>query len=264
MQLGVLAIANALAKTLEREGRISWYSFCKQLADYYSHVFSLTTHCQWVLLQGNKTWVQSKISSCCLCLWCNSRELIDRGSPRFTTPIVESSSTDLLPPIKSYWVYSHLEFTLWLNPRAQREHLTSLVSCISCLSQAFGLVYLVDKLSWVFHKVIGQSRIWNSVKHQWQQSYVSGVCGVPLDDWANGGYVYGLLLGVMSWCWCKFFEKLVLFQRMCMEFRDKTMLQCPREVKCHTDCSWLNPGAHQHHLTSQLSWVAAWPALSSK
>ena len=253
MQLGVLAKANASAKSLEREGRISWYSFCKQLTDYYSHVFSLTTHCQWVLLQGNKTWVQSKISSCCLCVWCNSRELIYRGSPSFPISIVESSSTDLLPPIKSYWLDSHLN----ISP-SQREHLTSLVSCISCLSQGFGPVYLVDKLSWVFYKVIGQSRIWNSVKHQWQQRYSSGVCGAPLDDCANGGYVDGLLLGVVSCCWCKFFGKLVLFQGMCMEFRDKTMLQCPREVKCHTDCSWLNPGAHHHHLTSQLSWVAAW------
>ena len=24
---------------------------------------------------------------------------------------------------------------------------------------------------------------------------------VFIDDWANGGYVDGLLLGVVSWCW---------------------------------------------------------------
>ena len=80
---------------------------------------------------------------------------------------------------------------------------------------------------------------------------------VFIDDWANGGYVDGLLLGVVSWCWCKFFGKLVLFQGICMEFRGKIMMQCFQEVKYHTDCSRLNPGAQQHHLTSQLLWVAA-------
>ena len=81
--------------------------------------------------------------------------------------------------------------------------------------------------------------------------------GAPSDDWPNGGYVNGLFAGVVSWCWCKFFGKLVLFQGMCMEFRDKIMLQCSWEVKCHGDCSRLNPGARGKHLTSQLSWVGA-------
>ena len=35
-------------KTLEREDRISSSSFGGQLADYYSHVFSLTTLCHWM------------------------------------------------------------------------------------------------------------------------------------------------------------------------------------------------------------------------
>ena len=61
----------------------------------------------------------------------------------------------------------------------------------------------------MFYKVIGQSRIWNSVKHQRRRSYSSKVCGAPLDDWANGGYVDGLLSGVACWCWCKFIGKLV-------------------------------------------------------
>ena len=42
-----------------------------------------------------------------------------------------------------------------------------------------------------------------------------------MDDWANGGYVDGLLLDVMSWWWSKFFEKFVLFHGLCMEFRHK-------------------------------------------
>ena len=41
-------------------------------------------------------------------------------------------------------------------------------------------------------KVIGQSRIWNSVKHQ-RWSYPAKVCGSSLNDWANGGYVDDLL-----------------------------------------------------------------------
>ena len=68
-----------------------------------------------------RTWSQCKISSSCLCVWYNSRELIYRGSPRFPTPMVKSSSKDLLPPIKSYWVESQPAFM------------------DSCLSQAFGL-----------------------------------------------------------------------------------------------------------------------------
>ena len=41
-------------------------------------------------------------------------------------------------------------------------------------------------------KVIGQSRIQNSVKHQRGTSSVE-VCGAPLGDWVNGGCVDGLL-----------------------------------------------------------------------
>ena len=77
---------------------------CGQLADHYSHFFSLIHP----LLSNEfsfkemRTWCQSKISSCCLCLWCKSRELGGWGSPRFTTTMAESFSTDLLAAIKSY------------------------------------------------------------------------------------------------------------------------------------------------------------------
>ena len=76
---------------------------------------------------------------------------------------------------------------------------------------------------------------------------------MPLDDWANGRYVDGLLAGVVSWSWCAFFAKLVLFQGTCMEFRDKIMLQCSPEVKFDADCSRLNPGSREKHISSQLS-----------
>ena len=76
---------------------------------------------------------------------------------------------------------------------------------------------------------------------------------MPLDDWANGRYVDGLLAGVVSWSWCAFFAKLVLFQGTCMEFRDKIMLQCSPEAKFDAYCSRLNPGAREEHISSQLS-----------
>ena len=44
----------------------------------------------------------------------------------------------------------------------------------------------------VILKIIRESHIWNFVKHQ-RGSDSSKVSGVPLDDWANGGYVDDLL-----------------------------------------------------------------------
>ena len=65
---------------------------------------ALSTHCH----RMSSPWMSSHwISSCCLCIWCNSRELIGSWCPRFPTPMVESSSTDLLPSVKSYWAESH-------------------------------------------------------------------------------------------------------------------------------------------------------------
>ena len=41
-----------------------------------------------------RMWDQSKISSYCFCVWCESRELGGRGSSRFPciVPVVETSS----------------------------------------------------------------------------------------------------------------------------------------------------------------------------
>ena len=54
---------------------------------------------------------QSKISCCCFCVWCKSRELGGRGSPRFPclTPVVKCLPSDLLQAIFIYWTESHLE-----------------------------------------------------------------------------------------------------------------------------------------------------------
>ena len=67
-----------------------------------------------------------------LFVWRKSRELGGRGSPRFPTSMMESFSTVLLPAIKSYWTESHLELfiLLRLNPGAQREHLTRLLTTL--------------------------------------------------------------------------------------------------------------------------------------
>ena len=57
------------------------------------------------------TWSESKILSCCFCVWCKSRELGGRGSWRFfcVTPVVKSFFSDLRQAIISYWAELHLE-----------------------------------------------------------------------------------------------------------------------------------------------------------
>ena len=47
-------------------------------------------------LKEIRMWSQSKISSCCICDWCESREMEGRGSPRLPTPLVENFSADLI------------------------------------------------------------------------------------------------------------------------------------------------------------------------
>ena len=146
-------ISYASVKTLEREGRISSSSnFCGQLADYYSHVFSVihTLPLDEFSFKEIRTWGQSKISSCCLCVWCKSRELGGKGSSRFPTPTMESFSADLLPAIKGYWAELNLElFTLLrLNPGVRGEHLTCVLSWIAAwllLIACIWSVYLVDE-----------------------------------------------------------------------------------------------------------------------
>ena len=44
----------------------------------------------------------------------------------------------------------------------------------------------------------------------------------------------------MSWCLCKFFEELVLFQGMRMEFRDKIMLRSSQEVNSRVEFQEFN------------------------
>ena len=48
----------------------------------------------------------------------NIKRINRQGESKIPTPMVKSSSADLLPAIKTYWAESHLESILWLNPRA--------------------------------------------------------------------------------------------------------------------------------------------------
>ena len=54
-------------------------------------------------------------SCCCICDWCESTEMGDRGSPRLPRPMVESFCADLLPAIKSYWTDSPFELYILLG-----------------------------------------------------------------------------------------------------------------------------------------------------
>ena len=83
------------AKMPQHEGSISSSSFYGKLPDYQSHVFSLIYPVDEFSLKEMKAGDQSKISSYCFCVWCESRELEGRGSSRFPciTPVVETFSS---------------------------------------------------------------------------------------------------------------------------------------------------------------------------
>ena len=77
--------------------------------------FSLIHPSEEFFFKEMSMWGKPKISFCCLCVWCKSKELGGKGggggvSTRFSTPMVENFSVDFLPAIESYWTESHLEF----------------------------------------------------------------------------------------------------------------------------------------------------------
>ena len=76
------------------------------MGNYYSHVFLALSKFSFKVM---RMWVQAKISSCCLCVWCKSQELGGKGSTRFLTPIVESFFAVFVLFIESYWTELHLE-----------------------------------------------------------------------------------------------------------------------------------------------------------
>ena len=103
------------AEFLKREGSISSCNFYGQLANYYSLNFSLIHPVDEFSFKEMRTYGQSKISSCCLCVWCKSTEMGvgggrkgEAGGVQYSS-MIESFSTDL-PAIGSCWTETHLEF----------------------------------------------------------------------------------------------------------------------------------------------------------
>ena len=87
-----------------------------------------------------RTRGQSKISSCCICDWCKSREIGGNRKQGRAGGVVNIPNTNggklLSRPLyscKSHWTDSALELSilLCLIPGARGEHLTSLLSWIA-------------------------------------------------------------------------------------------------------------------------------------
>ena len=94
-------------KILECEGSISLSTYMGNIIHTF---FSFIHPVDEFSFKEMRMWGQPKTSSCCLCVWCNSKESGGRRSTRFPTSMVESLSADFIPAIESYWTESHLEF----------------------------------------------------------------------------------------------------------------------------------------------------------
>ena len=109
----VWSVSYVLAESLECEGSISSSSFYGQSADNYSLFFILIHPKDEFSFKEMRKWGQSMISSCSLCVRCESRELgvgERQGCSRLSTPMAESFFTDFLSAIENYWMKSHFEF----------------------------------------------------------------------------------------------------------------------------------------------------------
>ena len=92
----------ASAKILEREGSISPSSFYGQVPDYQSHLFSLAYPLDEFSFVEMITLGQSKISSVCFHVWCESGELGGRKTFRGRlTQVVETFSDRVAFRIRS-------------------------------------------------------------------------------------------------------------------------------------------------------------------
>ena len=61
--------------------------------------------------------------------------------------------------------------------------------------------------------------------------------GASLVDWYNSGPVVVLLRYFSQMVQFQFYEKMMLFQGIDMELKDKIMLHCFKEVTCQQDSS---------------------------
>ena len=96
----------ASAKTLECEGTSHYPLIWATIRTFFSLIHPVDEFS----FKEMRMWGQPKTSSCCLCVWCRSKELGGRGSTRFPLSMVESFSVDFFPAIESYWTESQLEF----------------------------------------------------------------------------------------------------------------------------------------------------------
>ena len=85
---------NASTKILERKGSISPFSFYGQPPNFWSQVFSLAYPMDEFSFKEMRMWDQSKFTSYCIFVCCESGELGGRRSSRFpcVIPVVETSS----------------------------------------------------------------------------------------------------------------------------------------------------------------------------
>ena len=111
-------------------------------------------------------WGQSKLSSCCICDWCKSREIGGRGSLRLPTSMVECFSTDLLPAIKSYWTESLFELCILLGEQDTKLlHIMPLLQelgekidlfCV-CVTETI-IIVIIDFIVYIVVVVVCQNR----------------------------------------------------------------------------------------------------------
>ena len=85
--LVVWSVSYASVKNLECEGSIYSFSFYGK----WPTIISLIHPKDELSFKEMRMWGQSKISSCFICDWCESREMGGRQSPRLPTPVVENS-----------------------------------------------------------------------------------------------------------------------------------------------------------------------------
>ena len=83
----------ASTKILEHQGSIWPFSFYRQPPNYWSHTFSLACSVDEFSFKEMRTWGQSKFTSYCICVWCESGEFGARWGSRF--PCCNSSRGNL-------------------------------------------------------------------------------------------------------------------------------------------------------------------------
>ena len=137
-----------------------------------------------------------------LCVWRKSRELGGRGSPRFSTSMMESFSTDLLPAIKSYWAESHIASaksgsTSGVSHRPAYYPLESMWSVFKMIELMIWLCWWSSSgvVSWCWYKFFGELVLFKGLSMElrykimslwsgevkWQQGCIRGIYHLMLN-----------------------------------------------------------------------------------